>query len=114
MTRRCERCRSGSQIPGGRIYQRQSASGRSRSMESCRLPDGCVNNGSERLLSVAVSSQLEKKFSSKFIDIVLRGDIVRAQVLPGKPGRVPPPAAMARQIPEFPTGTTPIFQGVTH
>src|SRR5262249_40350967 len=46
VTRRSECCRSGSQIQGGRLYQRQSAQGRCRGMESCRLPDGRVKSSS--------------------------------------------------------------------
>ena len=40
VTRRSERCRSGSKIPGAGLYQRQSATGRSPSVESCGLRDG--------------------------------------------------------------------------
>jgi hypothetical protein len=39
VTRRSERCRSGSEIPGARLYERQGAERRSRSVEGCGIRD---------------------------------------------------------------------------
>src|SRR5258706_10543653 len=39
MTRRSERCRSGSEISGAGLYERQGAERRSRGVEGCGIPD---------------------------------------------------------------------------
>src|ERR1700688_193971 len=39
VTRRSERCRSGSEISGARLYQRQGAERRSRGVEGCGIRD---------------------------------------------------------------------------
>ncbi|MDX6712137.1 MAG: hypothetical protein QOH96_3153 [Blastocatellia bacterium] len=39
VTRRSERCRSGSEIPGTGLYQRQGAERRSRGVEGCGIRD---------------------------------------------------------------------------
>src|SRR6266436_7044381 len=39
LTRRSERCRSGSEISGARLYERQGAKGRCRSVEGCGIRD---------------------------------------------------------------------------
>jgi hypothetical protein len=39
LTRRSERCRSGSQISGAGLYERQGAKGRRRSVEGCGVRD---------------------------------------------------------------------------
>ena len=42
LTRRSERCRSGSQISGAGLYQRQGAEGRSRGVEGCGIRDELI------------------------------------------------------------------------
>src|SRR6266404_8021756 len=42
VTRRSERCRSGSEIPGARLYERQGAERRSRGVEGCGIPDELI------------------------------------------------------------------------
>jgi hypothetical protein len=39
VTRRSERCRSGSEIPGAGLYERQGAERRSRGVEGCGIRD---------------------------------------------------------------------------
>jgi hypothetical protein len=39
VTRRSERCRSGSEIPGAGVYERQGAKRRSRGVEGCGVRD---------------------------------------------------------------------------
>jgi hypothetical protein len=39
VTRRSERCRSGSEIPRTRLYERQGAERRSRGLEGCGIHD---------------------------------------------------------------------------
>jgi hypothetical protein len=39
LTRRSERCRSGSEVPGARLYQRQGAERRSRGVEGRGIRD---------------------------------------------------------------------------
>src|ERR1700688_4473379 len=42
VTRRSERCRSGSEISGARLYQRQGAERRSGGVEGCGIPDELI------------------------------------------------------------------------
>src|SRR6266404_7074027 len=42
LTRRSERCRSGSEIPDARLYERQGAERRSRGVEGCGIPDELI------------------------------------------------------------------------
>jgi hypothetical protein len=51
VTRRSERCRSGSDISGAGLYERQGAEGRGRGVEGCRILDEL----NDRLLSINVT-----------------------------------------------------------
>jgi hypothetical protein len=51
LTRRSQRCRSGSEISGAGLYQRQGARGRCRSVEGCGIRDEL----NDRLLSINVT-----------------------------------------------------------
>ncbi len=51
LTRRSQRCRSGSEISGAGLYERQGAKGRCRSVEGCGIRDE-LNDG---LLSINVT-----------------------------------------------------------
>ena len=42
VTRRSERCRSGSEVPGARLYERQGAERRSRGVEGCGIRDELI------------------------------------------------------------------------
>src|SRR5258707_3632465 len=53
LTWRSERCRSGSEIPRARLYERQGAKGWSRGVEGC----GIRHELNDRLLSMNVNSQ---------------------------------------------------------
>ena len=46
LTRRSERCRSGSQISGAGLYERHGAKGRCRSVEGCWLFNGLKKGAS--------------------------------------------------------------------
>ena len=50
VTGRSVRCRSGSEIPRARLYERQGAERRGRSMESCRIRDELIVEGVEALV----------------------------------------------------------------
>jgi hypothetical protein len=43
VTRRSERCRSGSEVPGARLYERQGAERRSRGVEGCGIRDELID-----------------------------------------------------------------------
>ncbi len=53
LTRRSERCRSGSEVPGARLYERQGVERWSRGVEGCGIRDE-LNDG---LLSINRNSQ---------------------------------------------------------
>ena len=52
LTRRCQRCRSGSEISGAGLYQRQGARGWCGSVESCGIRDEL----NDRLLPLKINS----------------------------------------------------------
>src|SRR5260370_13985507 len=50
VTRRSERCRSGSEIPGAGLYERQGAERRSRGVEGCGIRDELIAEAVEALV----------------------------------------------------------------
>jgi hypothetical protein len=50
VTRRSERCRSGSEISGARLYQRQGAERRSGGVEGCGIPVELIAEAVEELV----------------------------------------------------------------
>src|ERR1700676_1148105 len=50
VTRRGERCRSGSEISGARLYQRQGAERRSGGVEGCGIRDELIAEADEALV----------------------------------------------------------------
>jgi hypothetical protein len=50
LTRRSERCRSGSEISGARLYQRQGAERRSGGVEGCGIRDELIAEAIEALV----------------------------------------------------------------
>ena len=50
VTRRSVRCRSGSEIPGARLYERQGAERRSRGVEGCGIRDELIAEAVEALV----------------------------------------------------------------
>ena len=50
VTRRSERCRSGSEIPGAGLYERQGAERRSRGVEGCGIRDELIAEADEALV----------------------------------------------------------------
>ena len=50
VTRRSERCRSGSEIPDAGLYERQGAERRSRGVESCGIRDELIAEAVEALV----------------------------------------------------------------
>src|SRR6267143_4002701 len=61
VTRRSERCRSGSEIPGARLYERQGAERWSRGVEGCWLLD-------ELMASTAAASIHHNRINSNLTD----------------------------------------------
>src|SRR5258708_30812211 len=53
VTRRSERCRSGSEISGAGFYERQGAERRSRGLESCGIRDELIAEAVEALTAAS-------------------------------------------------------------
>src|SRR5713226_5503481 len=61
VTGRSVRCRSGSEIPGARLYERQGAERRSRGVEGCGIRDELIAEAVEALVCKTSLSGFESR-----------------------------------------------------
>jgi hypothetical protein len=73
VTRRSERCRSGSEISVARLYQRQGAERRSRGVEGCGIRDELMAEADEALVGKTSLSGFE---SHRYLHFSLVGRII--------------------------------------
>ena len=70
VTRRSERCRSGSEISGAGFYQRQGAEGRSRGVEGCGIRDELMAETAASVLFGFRRVRLRRFESGPFLHVV--------------------------------------------